>query len=543
MKRLLLTLVFLFSIIQLAFPQPPDKIKFQAVARTSSGGIISTQADIRLSILEGSVTGSAVHTFNETVTPNNMGVFNVTMTGMGGINWGANDYFLKVEINYSGTYEQLGDPKQIMSVPYALYAETAKDVNDADADPTNEFQLLSLSGSDLSISDGNVISLSSLASPWVNNSYGLDYTSGNVGIGINMPLNKLSVVTDESSAGNGIIFGNYTGTTSIDGIGVRGLSVPVDYYGIGGSFTGGWKGAEGFVFPEGDDYYYGVYGYTDGGTGTNHGLFGAAYGSGVNYGVYGSASGGTTNWAGYFSGDLYSSGDLTVNDDLFLADYLQVGGSSGDRLTFSGAVLRTYGEAGSQNAGLGWPIIGGTNYPDHGYINVRDAGGTIEAGMYVNTAGNGVIFADEKNFRMDHPEDPTKEIWYACIEGPEAAAYERGTATLNNGETTVDFSEHFRLLANTNTLTVILTPLSGDSKGLAVIEKGENGFKVKELHNGTGNYQFDWEVKAVRNGYEDYQAVREKANFPQDLQSAGQNRVEPQIDIQKELPKKRLKNQ
>ena len=58
-------------------------------------------------------------------------------------------------------------------------------------------------------------------------------------------------------------------------------------------------------------------------------------------------------------------------------------------------------------------------------------------------------------------------------------------------------------------MTVILTPLSASSEGLAVIEKTTSGFKVKELRSGTGNYSFDWEVKCVRQGFENYQVVRD----------------------------------
>ena len=63
-------------------------------------------------------------------------------------------------------------------------------------------------------------------------------------------------------------------------------------------------------------------------------------------------------------------------------------------------------------------------------------------------------------------------------------------------------------MANTTLATVLLTPLSADTYGLAVIEKLENGFKVKELKQGKGNFSFDWEVKAVRKGYENYQVIR-----------------------------------
>lgn len=118
------------------------------------------------------------------------------------------------------------------------------------------------------------------------------------------------------------------------------------------------------------------------------------------------------------------------------------------------------------------------------------------------------IQANVKNFTMPHPLDPSKSIVYACIEGPEAAAYERGTAQLVNGEAFIPYSDHFGLVINAQTLTVHVTPLFDDTFGLAVVEKTDKGFRVKELKGGKGNFSFDWEAKAVRKGYENYQAVR-----------------------------------
>lgn len=128
-----------------------------------------------------------------------------------------------------------------------------------------------------------------------------------------------------------------------------------------------------------------------------------------------------------------------------------------------------------------------------------------EGFMYVKQ-----IAAEIKNFRMDHPEDPTKEIYYVSLEGPEAGAYERGTAELQNGEAFVKYSDHFALVIGDNVPTVILTPQSIDTYGLAVVEKRKDGFVVKELKGGNGNFKFDWEAKGVRAGYEDYQVVRDK---------------------------------
>ena len=147
---------------------------------------------------------------------------------------------------------------------------------------------------------------------------------------------------------------------------------------------------------------------------------------------------------------------------------------------------------------------------NHGYISVNDFNGFPQAGAYVDAGGQGIIFGDTKNFRMPHPEKAGKEIWYASIEGPEAAAYVRGTATLVNGKATIEFPDHFGYVANPTTMTVMMTPLSPESKGLCVFEKTKSGFTVKELWNGQGNYDFDWEVKCVRKGYEDYRVIRDE---------------------------------
>ena len=150
---------------------------------------------------------------------------------------------------------------------------------------------------------------------------------------------------------------------------------------------------------------------------------------------------------------------------------------------------------------------------EYGGIAIYDANQNAQAGLAIDTNGDGLVFADIKNFRMDHPENEEEEIWYASLEGPEAGAYERGTAQLVNGEALVPFSDHYTLVIAEEGMTVMLSPLSAESLGLAVIEKTTEGFKVKELYGGTGNYSFDWEVKGVRKGFEDYQVIREKKDM------------------------------
>jgi len=155
------------------------------------------------------------------------------------------------------------------------------------------------------------------------------------------------------------------------------------------------------------------------------------------------------------------------------------------------------------------PVIGIGNISE----NILRAGFIIANGRYN-------LFAETKSFVLNHPTINNKVIVYSCIEGPELAAYERGTGNLINGKAEIKFSNEFELIINPSTLTITLTPISIDSKGLAVIEKNESGFKVGECLKGTGNYLFDWEVKGVRKGYEDYKVIRNKSDFHIDTSEA-----------------------
>lgn len=180
-------------------------------------------------------------------------------------------------------------------------------------------------------------------------------------------------------------------------------------------------------------------------------------------------------------------------------------------------VFRAYSNGSNENGVI---IVSGNNgsrnvllsnissYPNNGFAGVFDANNSQKSGMYVNTSGQGEIFANVKNFKMDHPTEPESSIWYASIEGPEAAAYERGTAVLSNGEVFIPYTEHYQMVANTKSVTILLTPHSAETYGIGVVEKLKNGFRVKELKNGKGNFSFDWEVKAVRKGFEDYEVIR-----------------------------------
>jgi hypothetical protein len=118
-----------------------------------------------------------------------------------------------------------------------------------------------------------------------------------------------------------VIDAKYTGSYVSDHVAVNGYSKPVDFYGVGGTFEGGYKGVLSVVYPSGSSTYYGIATGVTGGSGTNYGLHTAASGSGTNYGIYSTAYMGATNWAGYFDGDINVTGTVWKSKDGFRIDH------------------------------------------------------------------------------------------------------------------------------------------------------------------------------------------------------------------------------
>lgn len=235
------------------------------------------------------------------------------------------------------------------------------------------------------------------------------------------------------------------------------------------------------------------------------------------YGTSGNANVTLGNLANFSDNGFLAAQDAqgTIKAALYADDndsgVLSLRNSNGESRVFSyigneddGRIF-LYGPNGNPNVG----ISSLTSDNDYGYIGVLDDNGVEQAALYIDNNGQGQIsLSGAKNFKVPHPNDPTKDIWYTSLEGPEAAMYVRGTATLVNGEATIELPEHFSVLAAEKGITVLTSPLSADSKGLAIVSKSTSLVTVKELFNGTGNYEFDWEVKCVRRGYEDYEVVR-----------------------------------
>ena len=221
MKKI--TILFFIFISVCALAQTPQKINYQGVARDNTGAVIPNQSiGLRISLHSGSTSGTIVYQESHSASTNAFGLFNLEI-GTGSvvsgtfntISWGTNTYYIQVEMDATGgtSYSNMGT-SQLVSVPYALYAEEAGNANTYSAGtgiainnniitntaPDTDDQTLSVSGNTLSINGGNSVTIPSYWTANGNHIY--NNNSSNVGIGTTSPISKL-MLEHSASSGDG----------------------------------------------------------------------------------------------------------------------------------------------------------------------------------------------------------------------------------------------------------------------------------------------------------------------------------------------------
>lgn len=231
-------ILFCCLIATSALAQSPQAISYQAVARTMDGNALSNASLIvKMGIVANSMDGNLMWEEEHAVSTDDVGLFALsigtgTSTGNGlspsfaQINWGVTSYFLSVEIDEGTGFELLG-VSQLLSVPYALYAENANPLDELIEDFTFEndsliiteageehvldigpmldealngesINLVQLVGTDLNIVEGDdafVVDLSSLQEDgdWEVTDDAVYSNGVNVGIDTPSPTSSLSV--------------------------------------------------------------------------------------------------------------------------------------------------------------------------------------------------------------------------------------------------------------------------------------------------------------------------------------------------------------
>lgn len=612
MKKTLFTYLFVLLAAGL-FAQVPQAFKYQAVARDNSGNLIANQSiGFRITILQSSPTGIPVYTETHTIASNNLGLVNMdigagsSIAGMlSNVNWGSGNYYVKIEMDATGgnNYLLMGT-SQLLSVPYALHAETASNalndsdsqtlsisgsilsisngnsvtlpsgtggttysagggiaivgnvisntapdqvvsiagtgaatvsgtypnfiinatdnVNDADADPTNELQNLSLSGNTLSISNGNSVTLPS---------GGTSYTAGS---GISISGNIIN-----NSAPDQLVTLNGSGATTVTGtypnFTVSSANQTLSLSGNTLSISNG----NSLTLPGGGGTLDQAYDFGGAGAGRTITVDNGPVALNVN----------GANAIGFRS-DLNNTGTAIIansntisntfsaiqastNSNSNLASAI-VGNSTGLAWAVSGQITATstaqsavYGSSLRTNGGHGVfgigfnGTVGQTNYSQGYGIYGENFDAVAPLGNGVGVAGRGYygvlgedrytgsvggaygVFSNgnfgatgTKTFIIDHPKDPANKVLrHFSVESNEVLNIYRGNASFDtNGEATIELPHYFSDI-NRNP-TYQLTPVGGPGN-LYVKKKIENGQFV--VAGGQAGMEVSWTVTAERN--------------------------------------------
>ncbi len=325
-------------------------------------------------------------------------------------------------------------------------------ISATDNSASNELQTLSIAGNNLTISNGNTVTLPAGGGGGLSGTtnYLVKFTGANtggnsslyelnnkIGLGLLTPTAKLDVLAGNADSigikvtstyaaqiGNGIIMADYTGAADLNHFGIVGTSIPslAGENGVGVNGNGAFCGVSGAAYSTSvaagsvtigtigqassdADNAVGIYGVSD--------LF--AVGPLTSIGVYGSAAGGVTNYAGLFDGDVSVNGFLTK--------------------------------------------LGGT-------------------------------------FKIDHPLDPAnKYLYHSFVESPDMMNVYNGNITTDaNGEATVELPDYFNAL--NKDYRYQLTVMGTFAQAIIAQKVVNNKFVIK---TNQPNVEVSWQVTGIRN--------------------------------------------
>jgi hypothetical protein len=172
------------------FAQSPEKMSYQAVIHNSSNQLVANHAvGLRITIIQGSVSGTSIYTETQTPNTNSNGLISIEIgggVGFNAINWANGPYFIKTETDPTGgTNYTISGTSQLLSVPYALHSKTAESISGgipnattftsglmSGLDKTKLDGLTNSDGSETKLTAGNNISITGVgttANPYIVN--------------------------------------------------------------------------------------------------------------------------------------------------------------------------------------------------------------------------------------------------------------------------------------------------------------------------------------------------------------------------------------
>jgi hypothetical protein len=250
-----------------------------------------------------------------------------------------------------------------------------------------------------------------------------------------------------------------------------------------------------------------VYGLTTANTGGVHGKNGTSsnegYIGGPDYGVYGTT--GEQNTPGVIGVNTFAGSGWGVqgqnthkNNNGYLGGATYgVLGTTADSLS-----LGVYAVCSSYCVALEADATANSS----SYAAIVNGQAAVNGNLTIN--GDLDVTGSTKNFVDPHPSDPTKEIRFVCLEGPESGTYFRGTGRIVGGFAEIEVPESFRLSTSPDNLTVVATPVGG----LAVLAAVRVGLD-KIVIQGSSDVAFSYLVNGVRQGFEGFRPIVENTHF------------------------------
>jgi hypothetical protein len=150
-------LIFFLLIIKNNYSQSPQSFKYQAIVRdASSNPMANATVGIMINIFQDSCGGNGIYRESFIVTSNNYGLINLNIgngvqlssQSFSAINWSTGLYFIETAIDLTGTgsNHQFMTCSQLLSVPYALYAESAGNSSPGPTGPTGQIGSTGVTG-------------------------------------------------------------------------------------------------------------------------------------------------------------------------------------------------------------------------------------------------------------------------------------------------------------------------------------------------------------------------------------------------------------
>ncbi|PLW97905.1 MAG: hypothetical protein C0591_05620 [Marinilabiliales bacterium] len=415
------------------------------------------------------------------------------------IDWSLGNHSVKVEVDPNGGYAYVNmGTSQLTSAPYALYGE------DEDADPDNELQTLSIVGNDLTISDGNTVTLpgGGGTSLWEQNGSDIYYVYGNVGIGTNTPEKEFHLFKGPGAGGGGylstinaIIEDDFNAYLEFNGSSWAGITFNAQNASIHAGYFYNYTNDRLMLRSGGEDNRMVVDADGNVGVGIENPL--------IKFQVNESASDGVL---GSDLGIMYSP-TQTLSPAV-------LGWSENNTAQISSGVLgHSYSTTSLYNEGV-FAEGGGGSVNNYGVYGVGMAGtGTgYNVGIYGDDDGSGAnnfagyfsgdvqvagtLSKSGGSFKIDHPQDPAnKYLIHSFVESPDMMnIYNGNVITDASGYAIVELPSYFDAL--NIEFRYQLTVIGEFAQAIVKEEISGNQFTIQ---TDKPNVKVSWQVTGIRN--------------------------------------------